>query len=154
MGLESPQSLQDDALPLAPPSSCCPAGASPELTQMCYGVVHQEAYTLSLSCSNTHARAYTPIFKQSHCTKESKHTNPPCLYTPILRLKATRYPANTHVGVLSYTTAHPLTHTQVRVQDPHAEMPTLRWADLHTSGCTGSYMDTAKLLSRLRVRTQ
>lgn len=95
---------------------------------------------LSLSCSNTHAQAYTPILKQSHCTKESKHKPTGSHHT------------NSQTQSYTLTRKHPCwcpklhtstpTHTRVHVQGPHAQMQTHPCADLHASNCSRSYTNT------------
>lgn len=85
----------------------------PESTHMCYGVVHQETHTLSLLLE--HTQAYTPIFKQSCCIKESKHTQ-------------------TH-GVCAYQSLDPelCTNTQINMS---VSQVTQQHTHAHTGPCT------------------
>lgn len=76
--------------------SCCLVGAPPELTRVCYRLVHQETHTLSLSLLLEHTQPCTPIFKHTLTIpkKANTHksappsTNPEGLCTPIWRLRA------------------------------------------------------------------
>lgn len=85
----------------------------PESTHMCYGVVHQETHTLSLLLE--HTQAYTPIFKQSCCTKESKHTqiHGVCAHQCLDPELCTSTQINASVS--QATQQHTHTHTRVHV---------------------------------------
>lgn len=107
---------------------------------MCYGAVHQETHTLSVSLAHTHAQAYTPVLKQSQGTEESKHKPTGSLHTNSRTQRCTQtrnYPS--WCPKLHSSTP---THTQVHVQEPHTQMQTHPRADLHASDCTRSYTNT------------